>query len=69
MQNKCIKCNSPLQNDDMGATKKLINRGCSEFMCIPCLAEKFGVPTEKLKEKIEEWREAGCSLFVKTKNK
>ena len=64
MQNKCILCDSQLRNDDMGATKKLINRGTTEYMCIPCLAKKFGVAEELLLEKIEYWRESGCTLFA-----
>jgi uncharacterized protein YlaI len=67
MQNKCIKCASDISPDDIGATKKLINRGITEFMCIPCLAEKFGITEEKLREKIEQWRESGCLLFVQHK--
>lgn len=67
MQNKCIKCGTDLLSDDIGATKKLINRGTTEFMCISCLAEKFGVTTERLHEKIEYWRESGCLLFVQNK--
>ncbi len=64
---KCIKCGNDVTPDEIGATKKLINRGTNEFMCIPCLAEKFGVSEERLHEKIEQWRESGCLLFVKTK--
>ena len=38
-------------------------------MCIPCLADKFGVTQERLNQKIDEWRETGCSLFSpKTNN-
>lgn len=59
----CIKCGSELFNDDMGATKKLINRGTTEYMCIPCLAKKFGVTEARLHEKIDEWRAMGCTLF------
>jgi len=64
MQNNCIKCNRALCGDDIGATKKLINRGSTEFMCISCLAKKYGVTEERIKEKIEEWRASGCALFA-----
>ncbi len=67
MQNKCTKCGTDISSDDIGATKKLINRGATEFLCIPCLAEKFGVATEKIHEKIEYWRESGCLLFTSNK--
>lgn len=67
MQNKCTKCGADISSDDIGATKKLINRGATEFLCIPCLAEKFGVSVEKIHEKIEYWRESGCLLFASSK--
>ncbi len=67
MQNNCVKCGKPLSPDDIGASKKLINRGMTEnFLCTACLAEKFGVTEERIKEKIEYWRESGCLLFGKT---
>ena len=59
----CIKCGKALNPDDIGLTKKLINRGATEFMCISCLADKFDVTTERLQEKIREFKEQGCMLF------
>ena len=61
---KCIKCGRILDSDDIGLTKKLINRGAEEFMCISCLAEKFKVTPQKLREKIKEFKEQGCLLFA-----
>ncbi len=66
MQNKCKQCGAPLSLDEVGATKKLINRGTTEFLCLGCLAAKFGVSEERIREKIEYWRESGCLLFAKT---
>ena len=44
MQNNCIKCEKSLTPDDIGASKKLINRGMTtDFLCVSCLAEKYGV--------------------------
>jgi len=60
---KCIKCGCQLTSDDIGLTKKLINRGAEEFMCIDCLAQKFKVTPERLQEKIKEFKEQGCLLF------
>ena len=66
MKNKCIKCGSELLKDDIGASKKLINRGLDkDFMCVKCLAERYGISEDRLREKIEYWRESGCALFVK----
>jgi DNA-directed RNA polymerase subunit RPC12/RpoP len=61
---KCIKCGKELCNDDIGITKKLINRASTEFMCIHCIAEYFGVSEELIRKKIEEYRAYGCSLFT-----
>ncbi len=59
----CIRCHAPLSNDEVGLTKKLINRGSTEFQCYSCLAEHFRVSVELLKEKVEQFREMGCLLF------
>ena len=65
MQSNCAKCNRLLDSDDIGASKKLINRGMTEgFCCKACLAKEFGVTEERITEKIEEWRESGCLLFA-----
>ncbi len=66
MQNNCASCGKPLSSDEIGATKKLINRGLTEgFLCLSCLARRFDVTEERLKEKIEFWRDSGCMLFTK----
>ena len=60
----CKKCGRELTPEDEGLTKKLINRGATEFFCKECLAEKFNCTTELLDRKIEQFRKQGCSLFV-----
>ncbi len=59
----CICCHAPLSSDEIGLTKKLINRGCTEFQCYACLADHFRVSVDLLKEKVEQFREMGCLLF------
>lgn len=61
---KCIKCGSELTGNDIGLTKKLINRGSTEFMCIDCLAKKFDCSRELLEEKIKQFKASGCTLFA-----
>ncbi len=61
---KCKKCLKELNPDEIGLTKKLINRGTKEFYCIDCLAEKFECSTDLLEEKIQQFRNMGCTLFV-----
>ncbi|MBQ3003375.1 MAG: hypothetical protein IJD82_06560 [Clostridia bacterium] len=60
---ECTCCGASLTRNDVGATKKLINRGAEEFLCIPCLAKKFKVDEELIHKKIDEWRGMGCMLF------
>ena len=66
MQNNCVICDSPLSPDDIGASRKLINRGLDkDFLCVDCLAERYGITPDALRERIEFWREGGCMLFPK----
>lgn len=59
----CKKCGRELNGNDIGLTKKLINRGSTEFLCINCIAEKFDCSKELLEEKIMQFKAAGCTLF------
>lgn len=59
----CHTCGQPLTRDEIGLSKKLINRGTRVFFCLSCLARQYHVPESALKEWIEHFRETGCSLF------
>lgn len=59
----CLRCGRRLTGDDIGAHRKLVNRGATEFLCIPCLAAHFRVPEALIREKIEYFRRMGCLLF------
>lgn len=59
----CIKCGRELCGNDIGLTKKLINRGATDFFCIDCLAEKFDCSRELLEEKIKQFKSSGCTLL------
>ena len=61
---RCKACGTPLTRDDIGAHKKLINRGASSFLCIPCLARHFSVEESLIRQKVEEFRKSGCTLFA-----
>ncbi len=61
---KCYVCGkTPLTKDEIGLTKKLIDKKANTFYCIDCLAENLEVTTEELEAKIEEFKEEGCTLF------
>ena len=59
----CVFCGCTLARDEIALTRKLINRGAREFLCLNCLSRKFDVPREALEQKIVEFREMGCTLF------
>jgi biotin operon repressor len=61
---KCYVCGKmPLTKNEIGLTKKLIEKKTTSFYCIDCLAEYLEVTTEELEAKIEEFKEEGCTLF------
>lgn len=61
---KCTSCEKEgLSKDEVGLTKKLISKETEMFYCIDCLADYLGVTTEELQDKIEEFKEEGCTLF------
>ena len=60
----CYVCGKDnLSKDEIGLTKKLIDKKTMNFYCIDCLAEYLEVTTEELLDKIEEFNEEGCTLF------
>ena len=59
----CRKCGRKLIPVEVGATRKFINRGATEFLCLTCLAEEFRVTEELLLERIEYFKKQGCTLF------
>lgn len=60
------KCGAgPLDRDTVGINKKLLGRRVQRFMCIDCLAGELDVAPDELLELIEEFRDAGCSLFAR----
>lgn len=59
----CIQCGAALTRDDIGLTKKLVNRGAVTFFCKACLARKFNMTVEDCDTLIAHFREAGCHFF------
>ncbi len=60
---RCLRCGRALAPDDVGAHRKLVNRGATAFLCVRCLAVFLGVTEPFLREKIEYFRASGCTLF------
>jgi hypothetical protein len=59
----CWKCGAGLSADEVGLNYKILNRGVKTYQCIHCLAETFRTSVPKLRELIENFRAAGCSMF------
>ena len=59
----CMTCGVPLSRDEIGLHRKIVNRGATQYCCIHCLAKHFKVSEAELRDMIERFREAGCTLF------
>ena len=63
-RHSCYVCGKePLTKDEIGISRKLIDKKTRKFYCIPCLAEQFEITEEELLAKIEEFKAEGCTLF------
>lgn len=61
----CYACGKEkLSKDEIGITKKLLGKAEKKMYCLSCLAETLEVTEEELWDKIEEFKEEGCSLFI-----
>ena len=60
----CCDCGKTLKKDEVALTRKLIDPDTEDFYCLDCMAEYIGCTTEDLKEKIVEFKEQGCTLFL-----
>lgn len=60
----CYVCGKEnLSKDEIGITKKLIGKKTKTYYCLSCLAEYLEVTEEELLDKIEEFKDEGCTLF------
>jgi len=65
VENKiCYICGKEaLSKNEIGLTKKLLDKDSKRFYCLDCLADYLEVDFEFLIAKIEEFKEQGCKLF------
>ena len=60
----CFVCGKEnLSKNEVGLTRKLLNKNANKFFCLDCLAEYLEIEANFLLEKIEEFKEQGCKLF------
>lgn len=60
---KCKLCGSDLSKDIVALNKKLIGINIKQFYCLECLADTLSCEVLDLEDKIEEFKEQGCTLF------
>lgn len=61
---RCKNCGKEVSFNEIGLSKKLINRGATEFFCFDCLAKTFNCEKQLLENKIEQFKKQGCTLFI-----
>jgi uncharacterized protein YlaI len=60
----CYVCGKEnLSRNEIGLTKKMLNRNSKHFFCLECLAEYLETDTEFLLTTAEAFKERGCKLF------
>lgn len=63
-EKNCYVCGrEALSKNEIGLTKKLLDRDSKRFYCLDCLAQYLEVDEEFLLAKIEEFKVQGCKLF------
>ena len=65
MKIECVICGKEhLEKDTIGINKKMLGEHIDNFYCMDCLAEYLGCTVQELLDKIEEFKEEGCKLFM-----
>lgn len=61
---RCHYCSEELSKEDVALCKKLLGKKIKQFFCREHLAEVLDTDVETLNEKVEQFIEEGCTLFV-----
>lgn len=60
----CINCSKGLVKDEVALSRKMLGKNTKQFLCLDCLSEYLNTDREILKEKIEQFKDEGCTLFL-----
>ncbi len=60
----CENCQKKVTKNEQGLNKKLISKTTKQFLCINCLANYLSTTVEELNDKIKQFQEEGCKLFI-----
>lgn len=64
MKTECVVCGKGnLDKDTLGINKKLLGTIIANFYCMDCLAEYLGCTVQELLDKIQDFKDEGCTLF------
>ena len=64
MNYECIICGKKgLDKNTIGINKKLLGKDIKIYYCMDCLAAYLECTVEDLQDKIEEFKDEGCTLF------
>lgn len=61
---KCYYCNTEISKDDKALCKKLLGLKIRQFFCREHLADVLDTDIETLNEKVKQYKEEGCTLFL-----
>ena len=61
---KWFNSNLELSKDDVALCKKMLGKKIKQFFCREHLAELLDTDVETLTEKVEQFKEEGCTLFL-----
>lgn len=57
----CFK--TPMSKDEIGINMKLLGTDIKSFFCLRCLADYLECTEEELLDKIQDFKDDGCTLF------
>ena len=60
----CTNCSKDLVKDEIALSKKMLGKNTKQYLCLDCLSNYLNTDKEILMEKIEQFKEEGCTLFV-----
>ena len=60
----CTNCSKNLIKDEIELRKKMLGKNTKQYLCLDCLSDYLNTDKEILWEKIEQFKEEGCTLFV-----
>ena len=57
----CVNCSKYLDKDEIALCKKMLGKNTKQFLCLNCLSEYLNTDQDILLEKIEQFKEEGCT--------